>query len=35
MDYVFAGLNLNIVFKKTARKMHLSWMMLRQQGVQL
>jgi len=31
MDYVFAGLKLNIVFKKSARKMHLSWMMLRKQ----
>jgi len=28
MDCVFAGLNLNILFKKSARKMHLSWMML-------
>jgi len=35
MDYVFAGLNLNILFKKSARKMHLSWMMLRQQAALL
>jgi len=31
MYYVFAGLNLNILFLKSARKMHLSWMMLRKQ----
>ena len=31
MDYVFAGLKLNILLKKSARKMHFSWMMLRKQ----
>jgi len=32
MDSAFAGLNLNILFKKRAIKMHLSWMMIRKQG---
>jgi len=31
MDYVFAGLKLNILLKKSARKIHFSWMMLRKQ----
>jgi len=32
MDYVFAGLNPNILFRKSASKMHFSWMILRKQG---
>jgi len=31
MDYVFVGLNLNLLLKKSARKTHLSWMILRKQ----
>jgi len=33
MDYVLAGLNVNILFRKSVRKMHLSLMMFRKQGV--
>ena len=28
IDFVFAGLNLNIVTEKNARKMHVLWIML-------